>query len=112
MELSKNLLNQIETHKQNKPFNPFKIKAWTKELDDLVHKHDNGIKAQYDNLKTDYQRIKILVLHMNIEKADAQMYQLDKNAYQKIKAFEIELNERNSATSIKKSLEQDNDKGR
>ena len=49
---------------------------------------------------------------MNIEKADAQMYQLDKNAYQKIKAFEIELNERNSATSIKKSLEQDNDKGR
>ena len=69
MELSKNLLNQIETHKQNKPFNPFKIKAWTKELDDLVHKHDNGIKAQYDNLKTDYQRIKILVLHMNIEKS-------------------------------------------
>ena len=40
------------------------------------------------------------------------MYQLDKNAYQKIKAFEIELNERNSATSIKKSSEQDNDKGR
>ena len=39
-----------------------------KELDDLVHKHDNGIKAQYDNLKTDYQRIKILVLHMNIGK--------------------------------------------
>ena len=30
MELSKNLLNQIETHKENKPFNPFKIKAWTK----------------------------------------------------------------------------------
>ena len=24
MELSKNLLNQIETHKENKPFNPFK----------------------------------------------------------------------------------------
>ena len=23
MELSKNLLNQIETHKENKPFNPF-----------------------------------------------------------------------------------------
>ncbi len=40
------------------------------------------------------------------------MYQLDKNAYQKIKAFEIELNERNSAINIKKSLEQDNDKGR
>ena len=29
------------------------------------------------------------------------MYQLDKNAYQKIKAFEIELNERNSAINIK-----------
>ena len=40
------------------------------------------------------------------------MYQLDKNTYQKIKAFEIELNERNSAINIKKSLEQDNDKGR
>ena len=113
MELSKNLLNQIETHKENKPFNPFKIKAWTKELDDLVHKHDNGIKAQYDNLKTDYQRIKNLgVTHEHWKKADAQMYQLDKNAYQKIKAFEIELNERNSVTSIKKSLEKDNDKGR
>ena len=50
---------------------------------------------------------------MNIgKKADAQMYQLDKNTYQKIKAFEIELNERNSAINIKKSLEQDNDKGR
>ena len=113
MELSKNLLNQIETHKENKPFNPFKIKAWTKELNDLVHKHDNGIKAQYDNLKTDYQRIKNLgVTHEHWKKADAQMYQLDKNAYQKIKAFEIELNERNSAINIKKSLEQDNDKGR
>ena len=63
MELSKNLLNQIETHKQNKPFNPFKIKAWTKELDDLVHKHENCMKAQYDNLKTDYQRIKKLLYY-------------------------------------------------
>ena len=40
------------------------------------------------------------------------MYQLDKNAYQIIKALEIELNERNSATSITKSAELDNAKGR
>ena len=71
------------------------------------------MNAQYEKHRTDNQRITNLgITHEHWKKADAQMYQLDKNAYQKIKAFEIELNERNSVTSIKKSLEQDNDKGR
>ena len=32
MELSKNLLNQIETHKENKPFNPFKNQGMDKRI--------------------------------------------------------------------------------
>jgi len=113
MELSKNLLNQIEAHKQNKPLNPFKINAWTKELNHLIQKHDDGIKAPHDSLLSEYRRIKSNgVTHEHWKNADAQMYQLDKNAYQIIKALEIELNERNSATSITKSAELDNAKGR
>ena len=40
------------------------------------------------------------------------MYQIDKNAYQKIKEFHTEINNKNSSIEIKKSLDQDNDKGR
>ena len=46
MELSKNLLNQIETHKENKPFNPFKIKAWTKIIMPIIALDNNAIKAR------------------------------------------------------------------
>ncbi|MDC4743491.1 MobA/MobL family protein [Acinetobacter baumannii] len=113
VDLSKKIREKIENLRENKPFNPFKINAWTKELNDLINYHDNGIKAQYDNLKTDYQRIKNLgVTHEHWKKADAQMYQLDKNAYQKIKAFEIELNNSNANVSVTRSQDQDHSKGR
>lgn len=113
MDLSKKTLKEIETLRENKPFNPFKIKAWKQELTDAINKHDNGIKASYDNLKLDYQRIKNSgVTHEHWQKADAQMYQIDKNAYQKIKEFHAEINVKNSPIEIKKSLDQDNNKGR
>ena len=113
MDLSKKTLKEIENLRENKPFNPFKLKAWKQELADAINKHDNNIKAPYDNLKTDYQRIKNLgVTHEHWKKADAQMYQIDKNAYQKIKEFHTEINEKNSSIEIKKLLDQDNNKGR
>ena len=92
-ELSRQLINQIELHKQNKPLNPFKLNAWTKELESLIKQHNNGIKEKYDLLKIDYERIKNNgVTHEHWQKANAQIYQNDKNTYLKIKEFKEEIN--------------------
>lgn len=111
--LSKNLLSQIETHRNSKPLNPFKIKAWEKDLKNLINKHDNEIKEKYDNLKLDYQRIENRgVAYEHWQKAESLMCQKYPNEYQKIKELEQALNERDTANNIKKSFEQNADKSR
>lgn len=111
--LSKNLLSQIETHRNSKPLNPFRIKAWEKDLKNLIDKHDNEIKEKYDNLKIDYQRIENRgVAYEHWQKAESLMRQKYPNEYQKIKELEQALNERDSTNNIKKSFERNTDKGR
>lgn len=111
--LSKNLLSQIETHRNSKPLNPFKIKAWEKDLKNLINKHDNEIKEKYDNLKLDYQRIENRgVVYEYWQKAESLMCQKYPNEYQKIKELEQALNESDTVNNIKKSFEQNADKSR
>lgn len=113
IETSKKLLDQIETHRNNKPFNPFKLKAWEGELANLVHQHDNEIKAKYDHLKTEHQRIKNRgVVSEHWQKAESLIQQKYPDEYKKIKQLERELNEKNATVSIARTQEQDNGRGR
>ncbi len=111
IETSKKLLDQIETHRNNKPFNPFKLKAWEGELANLVHQHDNEIKAKYDHLKTEHQRLKNRgVTYEHWQKAESLIQQKYPDEYKKIKDLERQLDEQNA--SISKTRIQDTDKGR
>ncbi|WAU78256.1 mobilization protein (MobL-like), partial (plasmid) [Acinetobacter sp. TR3] len=113
IETSKKLLDQIETHRNNKPFNPFKLKAWEGELANLVHQHDNEIKAKYNHLKTEHQRIKNRgVVSEHWQKAESLIQQKYPDEYKKIKQLERELNEKNATVSIARTQEQDNGRGR
>lgn len=113
IETSKKLLDQIETHRNNKPFNPFKLNAWEGELANLVHQHDNEIKAKYDHLKTEHQRIKNRgVAYEHWQKAESLIQQKYPDEYKKIKQLERELNEKNATVSITRTQEQDNERGR
>jgi hypothetical protein len=113
METSKKLLDQIETHRNNKPFNPFKLKAWEGELANLVHQHDNEIKAKYDHLKTEHQKIKNRgVAYEHWQKAESLIQEKYPDEYKKIKDLERQLDEQNATISKTRTQEQDTDKER
>lgn len=102
---AENLLNEIEKHKSNKPFNPFKTKAWAKELENLNHKYENS-KTKVDHLKLDYDRLKNKGgSHDYWKKADAKLYSIDPNAYQTVKDFEKQIEENREKSSTGRSEE-------
>jgi predicted RNase H-like nuclease (RuvC/YqgF family) len=81
------------------------------ELANLVHQHDNEIKAKYDHLKTEHQRLKNRgVTYEHWQKAESLIQQKYPDEYKKIKDLERQLDEQNA--SISKTRIQDTDKGR
>lgn len=103
--MSKKLLEQIEVHKNNKPLNPFKTKAWQQELNALV-KHDDEIKSRHAKLKNDFELVQNRgVAYEHYEKAHQHMRQKYPDSYQKMIELQREIKEQDTAIRSNRTQE-------
>ena len=115
MALANKSFEHFENHRKNKPINPFKIKAWELELSRLADKHNNGIKAKWENLKSDYDRLKNRgVTYEHNQKAIKHMAQNYPDDYKKIMELQREIEAHSAATRETKTQDRqpDRDRGR
>jgi hypothetical protein len=110
---SKKDQEQIEKHKTSKPFNPFKVKAWRQELEQLEKNYDKNIRKPYFNLKNQYESSKRNgITYEHRQKAEEYIKVKAPDLYEKAKTFERDIQnaEREARLNTLKERTQDTQK--